>query len=412
MSELRAEFAYITSIELEKIRAFDHLKIDLSTKDGQRMLSVIIGRNGTCKSTLFRCIALGLCNEQDASALLANPGIRLIADDSTGSITLGLRRAADGEPGEIRLELKGSRTRDTVVDRVCSDWSENLFVCGYGAGRGNIGATQTRGYRTMDSVATLFDYRSNLVDNELMLRRLADFLGDDRYEYAMHGIRQALGLSDDHHIGYAKGGGVTVSGPGIGENIPLDAWADGYRLSFNWMIDLYGWAMQADAINDKGGIRGILLIDEVEQHLHPEMQADLLGELRAALPEMQIFATTHSPLTALGTESQNLIALHRRADEVYVSPVPSLAGYSVHDALVEESLFGTDPYPGYTRSKLDEHRRLSSVPSEERTKEQVDRMQSLAAELDPGKLPELRDDPIVQKLDEMLVMLQSREKKS
>ena len=31
MSELRAEFAYITSIELEKIRAFVHLKIDLST---------------------------------------------------------------------------------------------------------------------------------------------------------------------------------------------------------------------------------------------------------------------------------------------------------------------------------------------------------------------------------------------
>ena len=65
MSKPSIYFGYITRIELENIRSFKNLSINLKTNKSPRMLSVIIGRNGTCKSTLLRGIALALCHESE-----------------------------------------------------------------------------------------------------------------------------------------------------------------------------------------------------------------------------------------------------------------------------------------------------------------------------------------------------------
>ncbi|MCP4150138.1 MAG: tetratricopeptide repeat protein, partial [bacterium] len=295
MLDLSLNFGYVMRIELENIRAFKNLEIDLTT-GGPRMLSVIIGRNGTCKNTLLRCIALGLCKESDARVLISDSGGQLVSEGAAeGTIMLGLANVRGEELGKIKLVIQNKAGRDILLERTGPD--VDFFACGYGTGRGNTGKSQERGYRVMDSVATLFDYNRKLVDSELMLRRLEDDLGTSRYERAINGIKRVLGLGDKHSIYYAKGGGVRIAGPGIGRDIPLEAWADGYRMTFNWLIDLYGWAVQADAVTRTGGIRGILLVDEIDEHLHPSMQSVLLQELGQALENMQIFATTHSPVT-------------------------------------------------------------------------------------------------------------------
>ena len=48
----------------------------------------------------------------------------------------------------------------------------------------------------------------------------------------------------------------------------------------SWILDLYAWAMRANRVTKAGGIHGVLLVDEVEQHLHPSMQTTLLARLR------------------------------------------------------------------------------------------------------------------------------------
>lgn len=400
------ETAYIKAIELENIRAFKKLDIDLSSAGSQRMVSVIIGRNGTCKSTLLRCIALGLCHKSDAAALLAEFGGRMVSEDAVkGSIKLKIADNSGKEIGEIQLVVENKKGRDILLNRKTSIPDIDFFVCGYGPNRGNTGTSMVRDYRVLDSVATLFDYRRSLVDIELMLRRLEDYMGTSRYTRAQKGIKRVLGLDNKHSIRYAKGGGVSVSGPGIGQDIHLEGWADGYRMTFNWLIDLYGWAMHADIVTASGEIRGILLIDEVDQNLHPAMQSRLLTELREALPEMQIFATTHSPLTALGTDAENVISLHRKDNSIQVASVPTLGGYSADDALLEETLFGTDPYPRHTRRKLNRHRELTAVPDEKRTPGQEAEMKKLATEISPESLPSLRDDPVVKKLDQIAALL-------
>lgn len=73
-----------------------------------------------------------------------------------------------------------------------------------------------------------------LLSPELTLRRLSDHLGEDRFPKVLAQIARAMGLSGDKpRIEFGRGGGVTISADEVGEQIPLEALADGYRVTFN-----------------------------------------------------------------------------------------------------------------------------------------------------------------------------------
>ncbi len=57
--------------------------------------------------------------------------------------------------------------------------------------------------------------------------------------------------------------------------------------------------------------RGLLLIDEIDLHLHPQWQRDLRDFFDNTLPRFQILGTTHSPLTAQQCGAGELILLRR-----------------------------------------------------------------------------------------------------
>ena len=49
-------------------------------------------------------------------------------------------------------------------------------------------------------------------------------------------------------------------------------------------------------------VRGVVFIDEIEQHLHPRWQRNIIRLLTRSFPRVQFVATTHSPLVASGCE--------------------------------------------------------------------------------------------------------------
>jgi len=407
-------FVHIKQFELENIRGFDRLDLDLVSGDGLRKKSVIIGRNGTGKSTLLRSLAVALSPQSDAISLLTfGQGSFIREGADAGSIRVQAMDLVDGREFSVEVFIKGQGTRFSLERHIDGGepW-QGFFVCGYGAGRSLAGVTSEEEYRQYEAVGSLFDYSRHLLNPEIILRRLYDYQGQDIFEPAMNGIKRILELRKDHQIEFRKGGGVQISGPGVGRAIPLDAWADGYRLTFSWILDLYGRAMQAGALTESGGIRGVLLLDEIEQHLHPSMQSELINQLSAALPELQIFATTHSPLTALGAGEENVVSLQRdpASGEVRRANVPLLKGYTIEDALVEDSLFGTDPYAQATRDDLTRYRELSQKPPEKLKRAEKAELKKLIASLDPSKLPGKVKDPIDQKLDEVLRLLKQQER--
>lgn len=389
-----SEPSYLKRIELESIRGFDTLVVRLDASPIRQ--GVVVGRNGTCKTTLLRCVVLALAGSKDAPSLLSSRIGRWITNgQSEGVIRLSLE-TAEGEQTSRELKIVEDSGGELIHMEEPDDM---IFACAYGTGRSDLGSPFGRSYRVIDSAATLFDYSERLVASELVLRRLFDFLGSKRFEAVLSSLKRALGLSREHVIELTPGGGVEISGPGLGGRIPLEAWADGYRMTFSWLIDFYGWAMRAGAFDEAGEICGILLVDELEQHLHPAMQREILGHLRTALPKVQIIATTHSPLIALSARPEQIIALHRDGELVKSVPVPSLDGYSADDVLVEEALFGTSPYPPATEVQLNRYQELARIPPERRSPEEVDELGELARRLDPSSLPALRDDPVLNKLD-------------
>lgn len=402
-------FPYIRRLELLNIRGFHDLRLDFGAAgEPPRMQTVIIGRNGTCKTTVLRAIALGLAQGTDIAALWSLPNGRWTTDGRAHGIIrlfLGSREKA------CEIEFKEDRGGPVIEGPEISSTHEKMLLCGYGVGRGHgdDGGEPGRDYRVMDSVMTLFRYDERLVTSELVLRRLLDYLGEERFDAVLAGLKRALGLGSEHQIELPRGGGVEISGPDLGGRIPLEGWADGYRITFLWMVDFYGWAMRADAFDDDGEVCGVLLIDELEQHLHPAMQKELLGQLQKALPRVQIVATTHSPLVALAAGAEQIVALHRDGPRIHRAAVPNLTGYSAEDVLVEEALFGTDPYAPATRRQLDRQLELARIAPDDRSPEDVAELRRLAKKLDPGHTPALRDDRVVARLDKIEALL-SRER--
>lgn len=372
----------ISRVRLTNVRGFK--EFELESRSGSRDRILVIGRNGTCKTTLLRALALSLCDPIDAGALITEPiGTLVGTEGDTAEIEVDLNPRS-GEPATygIRLETWNSEGKDSIRDNESRRPPSSPFVCAYGAGRFGVGTDTGREYRALDSVASLFDYRRTLIDSELTLRRLQDYLGTKRFESTLSGIKRVLGLEPEDEISLPKGGGVEVSGPSIGKRIRLEGWADGYRMTFAWLLDLYGWAMRADRVKEDGGIEGILLLDEIEQHLHPSMQLQILPRLSEILPSLQIFATTHSPLVALGANPGEVVSLRREGGAVIAEPsVPDFSDYSAEDMLADQRLFNSAVHKPETSAKLERYRSLAKIPPPKRTDEETHELEELATDL-------------------------------
>ena len=87
---------------------------------------------------------------------------------------------------------------------------------------------------------------------------------------------------------------------------------------------------------------GIILLDEVDAHLHPLWQRKLLPAMRKALPNVQIIVTTHSPFVLASCRGARVHVLevneHGKASNC--PPIDSPIGESVESTL--KGIFGVD----------------------------------------------------------------------
>jgi ABC-type multidrug transport system ATPase subunit len=207
---------------------------------------------------------------------------------------------------------KQSEKSETLTQKIEPEidflWSD-IFVCGYGANRTTQTYTNHEGYSTLDAVQSLFTAQVSFQDPEVVLRR--------RSEEVRKQIEQQLlkVLMLDDHAEYQfhySDRGIEVDGPWGRQ--PLAALSDGYRSTSQWLLDFIGWAVHANRLTENGNIGGILLIDEIEQHLHPLWQRYFVQRLHEMFPNTQIIASTHTPLAASGVadiESGLLVKLDR-----------------------------------------------------------------------------------------------------
>ena len=98
------------------------------------------------------------------------------------------------------------------------------------------------------------------------------------------------------------------------EKLSLDQLSGGYRIVLALAADLaMRMAIANPNIDDPLQSEAIVLIDEIELHLHPEWQQRILSDLRRTFPNAQFIVSTHSPQVLTTVEPQHII--HLRATE-------------------------------------------------------------------------------------------------
>lgn len=115
------------------------------------------------------------------------------------------------------------------------------------------------------------------------------------------------------------------------EVIALDQMSDGYRTLLAIVIDLARRMAQGNPhLERPTESEAIVLIDEVDLHLHPKWQQTVLPDLMRTFPNTQFIVTTHSPQTLTTITEDHIIHLKRENGDIqaYSAPVSSLGAES------------------------------------------------------------------------------------
>ncbi len=291
---------YVQNIELLNVRCFKKLSLNFGNigNSEPQLRTLVLGDNSSGKSTLLRAIALSLCNESDAVALMKSiPGTIIRDGENEAKIKLVVLNPKNRDNFTITKTItRGRNNSETLRQKISPvdfNW-DSIFVCGYGTQRTAAATASFERYSVRHAVSTLFDTKANLQNPELVLLRrnpeLRDLLQQKLFDVLM--------LSDEGGEIEDSDTGLQIRGPWGA--VPFNVLSDGYRSTTQWLLDLFAWMIHAGRLPAISEPRGILLIDELEQHLHPRWQRYIMNRLSQQLPGVQIIASTHTPLIASG----------------------------------------------------------------------------------------------------------------
>jgi predicted ATP-binding protein involved in virulence len=129
--------------------------------------------------------------------------------------------------------------------------------------------------------------------------------------------------------------------------LPLFMLSDGVRTMLALVADV---ARRCASLNPQlsdqapAQTPGILIIDEVDMHLHPRWQQQVLGLLRDAFPTLQIIVSTHSPHVLSTVDKASIRVLHIQEGDALVE-TPQMQTRGVESADVLASVMDVDPIP-------------------------------------------------------------------
>lgn len=309
----------VSKISLKNIRCFEEITIDLTTKIGAYDWSLILGNNGVGKTTILRSLAMGLCDETGAAGLLqdtygnmirfgekeATVHIELVHESVTYSVTTIIQKPSKD------IEILTQERADNFP------W-DTLFVCGYGANRRIRGTGNYDNYSIADALFTLFDYSADLQNAELMLRRRAT--SEEELAETCKWLDVILMLEKGSTKLDKRG--LVIKGI-MSDEVTFGSLPDGYAATITLVSDMLGWALLAEKQAEKNNLNGIVIVDELEQHLHPSWQIQIVRLLNSVFKNIQFICTTHSPLCAIGSanlknaeQTCSLVSLYQEGNKI------------------------------------------------------------------------------------------------
>lgn len=373
---------YVRKIEIDGVKLLRNFRLDF-TRDGEpRMWTVLVGRNGLCKTSILRSIAMA-ASGRDRANQLAQDLISSLRDvrrppeqaftkiegqfgfgevgESCGRKYPGLEPPIPNQVVKTHLNLdpqrqvfdggstyieKPATQHQAFADVAFADVSfvgpsltnpleearalglPHWFVAGYGVRRSLPMPRSTS--RPEDLVRTrvepLFDR------GELIGTGFADhFEGEQALTFARI-LEQALLAHAEllPHVANVElrgQGGANTADRLISSHrfdiragahtikLPATWLSHGYQAAIAWMADVVGhvlWEASAAGLSidiDPKDMEGLVLVDELDLHLHPRWQVGLIPALKQTFPRLQFVVTTHSPMLLAGLEADEIVML-------------------------------------------------------------------------------------------------------
>lgn len=381
--EVKVSAVKLQSITLENLRIFDQFVLGpLAQPDnGSGQWIVLLGENGTGKTTLLRSLVFALLDVKSqpnklpkSSFSSKTPWRRLgIEDHETAKVRVTLTHRV--YQSEIRV-APDRLEKERLYQEPTSQHHEPAYsfpFYGYGCRRGSAlgGGANNPDDTPGAEVYTLFDEGANLIDAEvwLLLRQNLHLQNPDSeagrvYLTILEVLKEVLGFESIE----GRNGQIWVKGKSVGE-MPLGVLSDGYLTTMGWVVDLIArWVkraeLQREKIPEKFNLHmtGLVLVDELDLHLHPAWQMRVIGDIRKAFPRMSFIVTTHHPLTLLGARAEEIWKLeYRNGRTVAVQGRENPALMTGSDIL--DAYFGIDSvFPDELGQWLDRYGYLARNP--------------------------------------------------
>ena len=385
---------YISQVRLRNVKGF-HGAREVDLKLAAPGWTVIAGRNGSGKTSLLRAMALAVSGPAVARNLVPDFENWVTAGQREGVVQVQfthdrrVERFGKGRPPEGRLwaglgwtmpdeesrpthrglqpslkeKLEGSKT---AAPR--GPWQDNptgWFCAAYGPFRrlvGGAGEAQRLmlSHGPVSRLASLFHEDASLAEGvgwliEQHLRSLERRPGAEELKTVALGVLSDGLLPDDYRIeGVDSDGLWVVSG---GHRFPLREMSDGYRTVAALVVDLikqihesYGDLKTTPTAHGLAlTAPGVVIIDEVDAHLHVSWQKRIGGWLKEHFPNIQFIVTTHSPYLCQAADPGGLIRLpgpdQQEPPRVVDQDLYERIVYGSGDDAVLSELFGLDtPY--------------------------------------------------------------------
>ena len=346
----------IKSIALKNYRCFEDIEVNIHEK-----LAVIVGDNGSGKTSILEGMAVSLGTmflglDGQAGVSINKKDVRLKAylmgesEDVQPQYPVEITAIGDidGQTVTWKRTLNGENGSTTVKDAkamvdIARDYQKRMrdgdaalvlpIIAYYGTGRlwDYHREKKTDIFKDNTKINGYIDSLDGTANIKLMMnwfkkktiqriQRRSEGLGEFM---ELSVVYRAMKICYERITGYQ---GVEfgynldtneiecccMGEDGLRMNIPLSQMSDGYKSTISLIADIaYRMAvlnpqLGTDVINKTSGV---VLIDEVDLHLHPAWQHRILGDLQEIFPRVQFVVTTHAPAVISSAKSENLVIL-------------------------------------------------------------------------------------------------------
>jgi predicted ATP-binding protein involved in virulence len=355
---------FITNIKVVKVRDVVGLEIPLSVTERQHL--ILTGRNGCGKTSFLLALNKLLDNLFSSSSNyweqfnLISPGsgknLLLLVDDVEINFNHDydlIKKLKDGtfifasfdSKRQARIEIPSGIKKVNLRNRYApSDKINDTFV------QYIVNLKAERSFARDDG------------DEESVRRIDAWFV---QFESRLQDLFECENLElvfDRQHFNFF----IKIDGK---EQFSLAELSDGYSAVISIVTEIM---LRMEAAGSHAyDLEGVVLIDEVETHLHVELQKKILPFLCDFFPKIQFIISTHSPFVLSSVANAVICDLEKRI------VTQDLSGYS-YDALIE-SYFKSDKYSELLKGKVVRYEALADMPK--RSDDEMDEYFELKHEL-------------------------------